>query len=274
MKKKYDFAFGLGMACSCTQTLREAGLQFMSFPYDWLTLISSSPEAHAGDLPRRTREVAEGFPTWFAKEDFRHVATNPVIGKEQYAVDRLGLLFNHDFLLGASFDETFPQVNATYRRRITRLLECIRNSKSVLVLRLDRPDVPFSTDEADCRLAQQTLRNAFPGIRFDIFHFAYEKGRAFADRRTEDLGDGLTRVTFDYHNYSPGSKPYEVNRSLTAGLLRELFEVSDYRTAEDKRLFALERKRRRWQKVGAHNAWEYFWLRLRASIRKRIPSKS
>ena len=34
--KKYDFVFSIGEACSCTQVLRQQGLQNASYPFDWL----------------------------------------------------------------------------------------------------------------------------------------------------------------------------------------------------------------------------------------------
>ena len=34
--KAYDFIFGLGAGCSVSQSLRDAGLQFASYPLDWI----------------------------------------------------------------------------------------------------------------------------------------------------------------------------------------------------------------------------------------------
>ena len=39
MKLKYDLAIPLGEACSSTESLREAGLQLLSFPHDWIAAI-------------------------------------------------------------------------------------------------------------------------------------------------------------------------------------------------------------------------------------------
>ena len=45
----YDFVFSLGQACTCSMTLRHAGLQFASFPLDWVS---------GGSLASRTALVA------------------------------------------------------------------------------------------------------------------------------------------------------------------------------------------------------------------------
>ena len=34
--KEYDLAFSLGSSCGVSQALRAAGLQFASYPLDWL----------------------------------------------------------------------------------------------------------------------------------------------------------------------------------------------------------------------------------------------
>lgn len=269
MKAKYDFVFGLGMACSCTETLREAKLQYLSLPFDWLTTVSDAADVLAADMPLRAREIADGFRTWFAKNDFRYLISSPETGKDLYCIDRLGLLFNHDFPLGAPYDVTFEKVLAKYRRRIVRLLERIVRSKRVLVVRMDRPNAPYATSEQACRQAQAILRHAFPDVQFDILHFAYEKGLDFRSLRQEDLGDGLLRVTFDYKNNAPGSPPYQVNLRQTSGLLRKWYEAPDYRTPEDKREYKHLRRLKRYRKFGAKNGWEYLWLRLRAALGRR-----
>ena len=56
--KTYDFIFGLGNACSCTQTLREADLQVLSFPFDWV-ILSGADDLNPKDYDRmRRRELA------------------------------------------------------------------------------------------------------------------------------------------------------------------------------------------------------------------------
>ena len=38
MTGKYDLILPIGEACSCSQSLRTAGLQFASFPWDWIAM--------------------------------------------------------------------------------------------------------------------------------------------------------------------------------------------------------------------------------------------
>lgn len=38
MTRKFDLILPIGEACCCSQSLRTAGLQFASFPWDWLAV--------------------------------------------------------------------------------------------------------------------------------------------------------------------------------------------------------------------------------------------
>ena len=62
MIKKYDLIVPLGYACSCSQTLRRAGLQLASFPWDWLVVPPPS---------ERCRLICNGFKGWMNLEDLK-----------------------------------------------------------------------------------------------------------------------------------------------------------------------------------------------------------
>ena len=71
--KNYDFVFGLGRACACTQSLRSAGLQLLSLPWDWIT-YQLTPQGP--DLLLRVDLIASGFAGWFEEEDLKFVRTS------------------------------------------------------------------------------------------------------------------------------------------------------------------------------------------------------
>lgn len=239
MKKlRYDLVFGLGQACSCSETLREAGLQLLSFPYDWVTNKCLDADRSAHDIRVRVREVCDGFSTWFGKNDFRFI--HPLVDKRKdlFVSDRLDLVFNHDFPIGMPYDDAFELVRARYRRRADRLMQLIRAAGRVLVVRLDRPDQPVPTEVEDCRHVRRELARAFPNARFDLFLFSCEKGRAFENRIEETVEDGFTRVTFDYRNKEPDAQPFQVDVFTTGALLAGRFSVRDYRTRAEKLHYA------------------------------------
>ena len=68
MKKKYDLVFGIGAACSCSQMLRKTGLQFSSYPFDWL---------YGTDFSGRVDILTNDFKDFVNKEDLTFIdATN------------------------------------------------------------------------------------------------------------------------------------------------------------------------------------------------------
>ena len=61
MKLKYDLAIPLGEACSSTESLREAGLQLLSFPHDWIAPDNSGSDLSRHDFVQRARQLAGRF---------------------------------------------------------------------------------------------------------------------------------------------------------------------------------------------------------------------
>jgi len=268
-KQKYDFAFGLGIVCSCSETLRAAGMQYLSFPYDWITTTADDPEERDRDILYRVREICDGFSTWFRPDDFKFQQHLPEIGKDQYANTRLKLLFNHDFVTGVPYEKAFPLVTEKYRRRGNRLIAGIRAAKRVLILHVDRPD-RTDVERADIvRQSQQELERHFASTRFDFFLLSYEKGLPLEKRRTEILGDGITRVTFDYRDYTPGKQPYQVDIRTTGALLASMFQVRDYRTRAEKRKFRQQKWEKRCKKAGVKNRTEYHLAQVSSFLHGR-----
>ena len=264
--KTYDFIFGLGNACSCTQTLREADLQFLSFPFDWVILSKTD------DLRRRVETIANGFAGWFEKGDLRKIGVYAPGNRDIYLNEATGTVFNHEFRRNEDLDAVYPAVRAKYDRRIRRFLQLLSSSREILVLRVDRPDqVP--TSEAECREALRRLRKLYPSARFEMLHLAMKDGVSVEGRQVEDLGEGLVRVGFDYRDTSAGVEPYAVRFDVAAAAVRALANVRDYRTRAEKRAYRRAKKLAHWAKYGATSALGYRLARLqRGVLRDLVPS--
>lgn len=253
MPTTYDLAIPLGEACSATQVLRAAGLQYLSFPYDWIGASETETERAKHDLVTRATRLASRFDGWFKPEDFTFVASTPANKKDVYINKPLGLIFNHDFPMGVAFETAFPKVNDRFHRRINRLLELADHAKRILIVRIERPaekiltPMPVSID--DCREARQILSAAFPNATFDVLLLAFERGRKEADMIVEQIEPGLTRITFDYHNYAPGLLEYAVKVDSLAALLRKYARVPDYRSNEEKKAYRALRFKKRLDKL-------------------------
>jgi len=252
MKWHYDFAFSLGAACSCTESLRKAGLQFASFPFDWL---------YGADLRRRTDLLCNDFRGWLRLEsfEFAHPA-RPGHKFDEYANRDTGLIHNHDFLKDTPLAETFPSVKEKYDRRVARLLRQIGKSRRALAVFLSPPTIERATDE-DLSYCLSALQRKFPTVAFDVLHVAYVHDVAFADRVDRAVGEHIRVVEYDCQAKVGSEYAYAVDIDGVSSWLAEEYAVRDYRTRAEKR--ALERRAKaekrahRYAKYGASTFWGY-----------------
>lgn len=266
MRANYDFIFSIGSACSCTQVLRAAGLQHASFPFDWIT-IRDRP----ADIRFRADLIAGDFRDWFAKDSFVFLPSPAWHLKDFYRNTKLGITFNHDFPKGMPFEEAFPVAKARYDRRIERLYRCIRSSRRVLVVRLDRPDQEYPTTIDDCRYVRQRLSGKFPGIQFDVLLLTCEGGVAFEDRR-ELSEEGLRQIVFDYKSREPEAQSYTPDMAFLVRFFRERYSVRDYRTREERAAEAKRRVLARYARYDAKNWLSYRLRRLCRRVSDRVRS--
>lgn len=262
MRSHYDFIFSIGSACSCTEALRAAGLQFASFPFDWITVRDRS-----GDVRHKADAICCEFRDWFEREDFSYAGTKPWHLRDFYRNGKTGIVFNHDFPKGVPFSDSYPIARAKYDRRIRRLYRCIESSESVLLVRIDRPDQEFPATVEDCTYARTRLSEKFPEVRFDVLFLTCAAGVPY-ERRLETVSDGMVRMAFDYRSTAPDAQPHSPDMARLVSLLRERYSVRDYRTDGER---AAERARKRlakYRRFESENAFRYALNNLCLKIRK------
>ena len=268
---QYDLIFGLGAVCSCTQSLRRAGLQALSFPYDWVT-----PVEDAGlrkDLRTRAETICSGFAGWFEEDDFVFHGAN-TNGKDKYYNAKLDLIFVHDFPQGVPLSQSFPAIRSKYRRRIDRLLDLIACSKRVLVVRLDRHDLPYRTSVEDCADVRNVLHARYPNAAFDVLLIQPDPEIPIGERKVERPAEGVIRLTLDYRKSKASSDaphatgadlltaPVPPDFSRIVHALQEMYSVREYRTPEEIAANRERQLRKRWAKIGARSALEYRWKKI------------
>ena len=271
MRTRYDLVIGMGMACSCSQALRRANLQLLSFPFDWVAPDTRDRRHLVRDLPARAHAVVRAFEDWLRIEDLGFVRPHETNGKDIYLNARTGLVFNHDFPTGRPLSETFPEVAGKYRRRSARLIELIRRSRNVLLVRIERPDLPGVTPVADCVEARQILADGFPGVNFSLLQLVCDPSRPSPNRRETALGEDIVQISFDYRSRDPSAAAYQPDLKLLAETLADRFSVADYRTREEIRGHKEALLRKKLAEAGCNTLLQFRWKRLKASIRKRLP---
>ena len=268
MTNKYDLIVPLGYACSCSQTLRRAGLQLASFPWDWVGVPPPS---------ERCRLICDGFKDWMNLEDLKWAGKNDTFGHEEVLNARTGLIIMHDFVQGTPIEEQYPAIAAKYKRRIARLDRLLKTSKRVLLVSVDTPVSPAPVPPEDGRKAIEIMSAAYPNASFDFLLVNLDPGRPKENRIDETPLPGIRRIAFDYKSYAPDAPAYGIEISMLADFLRSEYSVRDYRTKEEISAFLKARAKKRSQKMaqkmdalGAETPVQYWLFRLRRAFRKML----
>lgn len=255
MKKEYDFAFSLGYCCGVTQALRAAGLQFASYPLDWL----GSPS-----LRRSVEVVADGFRDWLRQEDLRlvDVLHGPGFGTRVYLNARTQLGFSHEFPDTLPLEESFPKVKRTYDRRVERFLSRLASSRRILAVYLEdaaRPRVPV----AELRPLRDLLQSRCPNAELDLVYF-YEDPSCREPKVVSDA-DGLVAVAADYQVLEGGQVTQYVKLPVLVSLLRSRASLAGGgENAADARRYADEMRKNHALRWGPDVSWGRRWLNQRA----------
>ena len=261
--EQYDLVFSLGQACPCSMTLRMAGLQFASFPLDWVS---------GGTIVDRATLVASHFAGWFEMENFEYRGRNPKNGLGVFFNIHTGFRHPHDFP-DAPIETAFDKVRGKYHRREKRLYEHIAASSRVLAAYITRPDEP-PADLEDLASVHKILLDAFPNATFDLLHFVHREGIPFESRQVLHPLEYVTQILFDYRD-----PERDVNMEQTAQAIRELgLTAKDWRTEEEKRAFARRKEqeaqrrksdfklKQKMEKYGATTRLGLLWARLKRHL--------
>ncbi len=212
LQKNFDLFVSLGAACSCSQTLRDNRLQYFSYPFDWL---------YGSNFLGRVNILLEDFQFWLNKEDLEYA------GKREFPLPcniyknlKTGIVFNHDFPLNVSLEESFFKVKEKYNRRIARLLNQIKTSKSVLFVYIERPDVREEVLQKDLIKAYELLQNKYKNTDINILYLFSTREVDFPNRKVFKVSDNIFRVSFDYDAYLKGHA-YAADNEL----LKNLFQT-------------------------------------------------
>lgn len=261
--RTYDLAFSLGFSCGCTQSLREVGLQFASFPFDWV----GSP-----GLLASVRMLETNFSGWLDAADLElyDIRRAPLFSKV-YRNACTGFGFPHDFPYATAFEEVYPSVRERYDRRILRLTDAIASSRKVLAVYVERVISRRITDD-ELVAAHRGLEARFPGVSVDLLYFFHEDG-CVVPRETQ-VGEGVMTVGLAYKRVEFGEVVHEINREPVKAYLREHVAVPDRRNDEDRSAYQVRNHRQRgdrWGDAGpVRRLFNKFAYRLYRRLERRL----
>jgi len=256
-RRVYDFVFGLGPACSCSQSLRAAGLQLTSLPFDWNGLQT---------IADRRMLIESDFADWMRREDFERVPEE-IAGRSNFWVNhRIRCSFAHDFKQEAISEAEIAAVAEKYRRRIERMKSLIAASHRVLVVWVQIGSFPEPA-VSEMSSFRSWAEARWPGIRFDMLFFRWRQGVPMA-RAEDSEADGVRIVSFDYQDKR--QKLWFADHDMVGGWLRRHYAVRDYRTADEKARWRRQVREKKFARFGVRTWLGYFYARSIHALRKHF----
>lgn len=266
-KERFDFVFALGSGCACSRMLREKGLQYASFPLDWVGGISD--RVGAGQSMRITTDiVVRGFDGWF---DETQLERHPRLDSPKYDayVDRrTGLYFTHDVPSGVGLHSCCREIQEKYRRRIARFLGHMEASRKTLAVWVSDPRDPGEVGEDDVRYSIEALRRRYPKTEFRMLVASCRHGTP-PERAEIVRGVGYESYAMDYRLVCEGEPTWDIRTEVFEALL-ERFAARDYRTREERRANARREKAREMEKFKASSTFDLLLTKLRFKLYRHL----
>lgn len=210
-KKQYDFIFGIGEACSCTEVLRRSGLQFASYPFDWL---------FGADFNKRVDILLSSFSRWLGIRDLIYLHCNNGDTKnlcDIYKNEYTGIVFNHDFPAGVPLEKSFEAVAGKYKRRINRLLAEINKAKKILIVCIETPNCAKSTSDEEILDGYLKLNAKYSNKGIDLIYLKNDASLKVPEYQR--LNANVLKIKADYKNKSLQALPYQVNHKFLCKIL-------------------------------------------------------
>lgn len=265
MKRRYDFAVSLGGTCTAAESLRRAGMQFASMPFDWA----------GGEVLRDHAEVIAGdFKDFMPFEELEYRGPNEEKNGDIYYNRRNGIAFYHDFPYQVPLTESYPALKAKYDRRISRFIERMEKGGAVLAMFVQAPGKPLATD-GDIEASRRRLQERFPAAEIDLLYVHLVQDVVFSPELLKEVAPHAYRIGFDIA--MPGFYDARVaDRRVIVPMLKALVPEGavDYRTDEERAQWRIVERRKQMSKMHAKNRWEYlvnnFRWRMFRHFRNRL----
>lgn len=225
--KTYDLAFSLGSSCGTSQALRAAGLQYASFPLDWVGI----PE-----IGLAVESVVSEFEKWFEAEDLDLYTVCHTTGflTRLYLHRKTRAIFSHEFSDFVPFSQSYPPVRATYDRRIARFNKEFAKAKRILGVWSEL--ATHGSPGFDVyRKALVDLRAKRPDAQIDLVCF-YEDPEAVEPKVVLEE-EGLTVVAANYRKMDGKVVAHFQDWAQFVKFFAGRYAVSDPRSDGEKKAF-------------------------------------
>lgn len=259
--KRYDIAVGLGVGCGVSKSMRDAGAQYLSLPFDWIGCND----------PVRLAAIAAGhFKDWMRFDDLEITGVRIASQSAHFVVKnrRTALLAPHDFSAYSSLKEQYPAFAEKMARRIARLESLLTSAKAVLLVNVENPQRPGCLGDADLERARSLLAAAYPNAVFDLVCFQHEDSvRGLAEHR---VSERIVRVGCRLQQVERGIVNHTYEHEPIIAWLRTNVTVTDPRTEDEIRAFVALKGRQRQERFRSAGPFSRLVTRLQFRIYKKL----
>jgi len=262
MKRKYDLCVCLGDTCKGTMSLREANLQYLTFPLDWC----GGPR-----FVEKASHVRSRFEGFLDPANLEKLPTPKTSHTQLYKDTKFGYTIIHEFHTNAAFADELPVVRTRFGRRVSRFLGLLDRAKSVLVLWINIPGAPVETRETALE-ARKMLAAGRPGTRFDILLMNYREGVS-VQKMSDEESDGVRILGFDFKNRRGSTEFWEVDQDVVGRWLAAQYEMDDYRTSEEKAAWAQKQAHEEFDRFRAKNWLDYLHTKLQYKLYRHLAKR-
>lgn len=203
MKNKYDLIFSIGEACSCTGALRSSGLQFTSYPMDWL---------FGANFKTRIYILLSEFERFIDKKDLVYAYSERSIKCDAYHNKYNDLIFNHDFPAGIKLAKSYYDIKEKYNRRISRLLNNIEKADSILVVYIETPNCKNKTPDNQIVTTFNKIVEKYKNKKIDLLYLS--NNNDIKSINTNILTNHITKIVSNYKSKKENDLPYVVNNDV------------------------------------------------------------
>jgi len=260
--RAYDLAFSVGATCRCSMALREGGLQYCSFPFDW----TGGPT-----VCQKVELLCRDFKGWMLRENFVKVCESRYGHGVYWRDDALGYHFAHEFNDLAPIDEQLPAVRERLMRRGRRLRAMLAKAKRALVVFVETPDFGPETPESLLK-ARELLMVRWPNVMFDMLLVRHAEGVPLKKFQDEE-SDGVRMVQFDFRDRREKDGNWMADQKLIGKWLKAEYAVADYRTEEERRKWSELRRAQKFARYAATGWLDYFVTKYRYKLYVHLRKK-
>jgi len=202
MGKKYNIIISLGEDCACSSYLRRHKLQFLSFPFDWLTNAT---------LKQRFDLILNNFDNFLNIEDLKFLEKDLNVKNDNdcdyYENIRNGFYHYHDFPVNKNLEDAFDEAKAKYNRRIARFYDKIKESEKILFVWLSHLK---NNDDAMIKNKHDEICQKF-AKNIDLLIIENDKSKKGTDIIEEVIiSDNITRYALD-------TASFDISKDQTLG---------------------------------------------------------